>query len=231
VSTNHEDEEAPIEPLLEIIFNKCCELAMESILGCVLQMYVYLAYPNEADSFALVSILISSITTGYTSAMIAFDNDVDTEGRKGQPRFYGYIPDDNGLRGRCFTLMTLIGMLHNLSRSVGCALLAVTDKNLLFAFVGGEILLYLLYKLARGDILFWARVEGVAGVIVSIFYRVIVKVIADFSGCIHWRHPLELGGLAFTMSMLWAQIFPFVALIFFKDNDKKEALTIFLASR
>jgi len=56
-------------------------------------------------------------------------------------------------------------------------------------------------------------------------------VIADFSGCIHYRHPMEMGGLAFSLSMLWAQIFPFVALIFFKDNDNKEAITIFLAGR
>ena len=108
-------------------------------------MKVYLvAYPNEAGSFALVSILISTLTTGYTSAMISFDFDVDTEHRKGQPNFYGYIPDDNGLRGRSFMLMTLIGMLHHLSRVIGCAMLATTDRNILLAAVGGELLLYLL---------------------------------------------------------------------------------------
>ena len=79
--------------------------------------------------------------------------------------------------------------------------------------------------------MYWARVEGSAGVIVSFFARVLVKVVADFSGCIHCRHPQEMGGLAFSMSMLLAQIFPFVALIFFEDNDNKEVITIFLASR
>jgi len=231
VSTNYVDEETTIDPMLEMVFNKAVELSCESIPGCVLQLYVYLAFPEGAGSFALVSILISALTTGYSSAMFAFDLDVDIEHRKGQPRFYGYILDDNGLRGRCFMLMTLIGMLHNLSRSIGCAMLATTDRYLIIAAVGGEILLYLLYKLTRGDYLSTFRVEGAAGVIVSLFYRVIVKVIVDFSGCVHLRHPLELGGLAFTMSMLWAQMFPFVVLMFFEDNGNKEAITIFLACR
>ena len=231
VSTNHDDEEASFDPLIEMMGNKCAELACESILGCVLQMYVYLAYPNEAGSFALVSILISALTTGYTSAMIAFDMDVDVEHRRGQPTLYGYIPDDNGLRGRCFTLMTLIGMLHNLSRSVGCALLAATDKNIPFAAIGGEMLLFLLYKLARGDFWYRTRLEGVSFVIIAFVTRIIVKVIVAFSRCLHFRHPYEMGGATFSMSMLWAQIFPFIALMFFEDNDNKEAITIFLVWR
>jgi len=231
VSTNHEDEEASYDPMIEMMWNKTSELSMESIPGCVLQMYVYLAFPEEAGTFALVSILISTLTTGYTSAMIAFDMDVDVPHQKIQPRLYGYIPDDNGLRGRCFALMTLIGMLHNLSRSIGCALLATTDKNIIFAAVGGEMLLYLMYKLVRGDGLYWPRIEGVAGVSLSFFQRVLCFIVVAFSGCFQFLHPFELGGLAFSMSMLWAQIFPFVALMFYEDDDNKEAITIFLACR
>jgi hypothetical protein len=81
-----------------------------------------LSAPELAGSFALVSILSSSATTGFASAMISFDYDIDLTHRKFQPLFYGYIPDDNGLRGRSFLLMTLISALHNLSRSVACAL-------------------------------------------------------------------------------------------------------------
>jgi len=43
------------------------------------------------------------------------------------------------------------------------------------------------------------------------------------------RHPFELGGLAFPVSMLWAQIFPFVALTFYDNDDNKEAIMLFLA--
>ena len=119
----------------------------------MLQLYVWLAYPDQAGSYALVSIGISALTTGFTSAMIAFDKDVDVRGRRAQPLFYGYIPDDNGLRGRCFVLMLIISTLHNVSRSLGAALLAASGNKLLAVyFVGGEIALYYMAKCLRGDI-------------------------------------------------------------------------------
>ena len=84
-----------------------------------MQIYVWWENTEEAGRFALISIAISALTTGYTSAMISFDIDVDVSHRKDQPRFYGYIPDDNALRGRCFMLMMLISAMHNISRSLG----------------------------------------------------------------------------------------------------------------
>jgi len=51
------------------------------------------------------------------------------------------------------------------------------------------------------------------------------------------RHPTELGGAAFSMSMIWAQIFPFVALQLFEgkddgsgdgDGDTRDAVTMIL---
>ena len=89
VSTNYEDEDASIGALQEMMVNKAIELATESIPGCVLQIYVWLSFPDEAGTFALVSIFLCALTTGYTSAMISFDFDVDVAQRKKQPKFYG----------------------------------------------------------------------------------------------------------------------------------------------
>ena len=225
VSTNHEDKEANVDPLTEMVANKASELSCESIPGCVLQLYVWLSAPEKAGTFALVSIGISCLTTGFASAMISFDMDVDVPHRKNQPKFYGYIPNDNSLRGRCFILMTLMSSLHNLSRSLGCALLAFSDANKVILFIGGEIGLYLVFKIHRQDFLYW--VPG-APLIVSIVERIGLKVIVDFTGCIHYRHPYELGGLGFTMSMVWAQTFPFVALQYF-DGEMKDIMTGVLA--
>ena len=103
-------------------------------------------------------------------------------------------------------LMTMISALHNLSRSVGCALLAMSStKMMVVYFVGGEIVFYLAYKIARRDFMYWVQTEGVMGmdVIVSLVTRITPKVIVDFSGCLHLRHPFELGGTAFSCSMLW----------------------------
>ena len=173
--------------------NKEIELATESIPGCVLQLYVWLTNPEQAGSFALASIGISAMTTGYTSAMIAFDFDIDTNRRKNQPLMYGYIPDDNGARGRCFVLMTFMSTLHNLSRSVGCALLAVSqDKRIVLYFIVGEMILYLLFKVARNDFLCYFRIDSTANAYaLSFLSRIMVKIITDYTGCLHMRHPVS----------------------------------------
>ena len=189
VSTNHEDDRAPMDSLSEMIMNKCSELATESIPGCVLQLYVWMSSPEQAGTYALVSIGVSAMTTGFASAMISFDFDVDVPHRKKQPKFYGYLPDDNGLRGRSFILMTLISALHNISRSLGYALLAAGEKRLVAVFVVGELSLYLAYKLLRGDFYYWMKLDGVLAIVVPSVQRVLVKIIVDYTGCLHFRHP------------------------------------------
>jgi len=95
VSTNHEDDDATIDQLAELCLNKGTEMGTESIPGCVLQCYVYLiSSSDQVGSFALLSITASCLTTGFASAMISFDLDVDVTRRKTQPRFYGYIPGE-----------------------------------------------------------------------------------------------------------------------------------------
>ena len=225
VSTNHEDKEVGMDQLSEMVVNKGIELGCESIPGCVLQLFVWLSAPEEAGTYALVSIGISCLTTGFASAMIAFDMDVDVPHRKAQPNFYGYIPDEHEPRGKCFTLMTLMSALHNLSRSFGYAILTISDASKALLFIGGEIGFYLLFKILRRDFHHW--IPGFPWFF-SLIHRIIVKVIADFTGCLHLRHPYEMGGLGFTISMIWAQAFPFVALQYF-DSEIKDIMTDFLA--
>jgi len=128
--------------------------------------------------------------------------------------------------------MTMISSLHNLSRSVGVALLAATgsDKMYVVYFVGSEVLLYLVYKIVRNDVWYWPRLDGCVTIVVSIIERIFVKIIVDFSGCVHLRHSYELGGLAYSVSVVWAQIFPFVVLQLYEDDggDLKDSMALFL---
>ena len=82
VSMTEEDGETVVDRLTELVLNKIIELATESIPGCVLQLFVWLKNPVEAGSFAMVSIGISALTTGYISAMIACNVDVDSNHRR-----------------------------------------------------------------------------------------------------------------------------------------------------
>ena len=151
--------------------------------------------------------------TGLTSAMIAYDMDTDEPHREVQPKFYGFIKNEQ--RGRTFLLMTMISTLHSLSRSLGYAILgyailAVVDLNLAVMFFAGEVGFYLLYKIARRDFYWWLKLEGTLSVVMAILERTVSKVVTDFTGCVHFRHPYELGGVAYSASMLWAQVMPFI---------------------
>ena len=100
--------------------------------------------------------------------------------------------------------------------------MAATDSRLVLLFVGGEIGVYLAYKIARNDFLYSLRFAGVLAAVVSFVERVIVKVVVDFSGCVHFRHPFEMGGFAWSLSMVWAQLMPFVALELYEGENKEE---------
>jgi len=103
--------------------------------------------------------------------------------------------------------------------------MAYSGAEKVLLFIGVEIGLYLVYKILRQDVHYW--IPGMP-LIASIFERIVVKVIVDFTGCIHLRHPYELGGLGFTISLVWAQAFPLVALQYF-DGKSKDIMTAFLA--
>ena len=81
VATGYIDEETTASPLVEMVLGKGIELAGESIPGSLLQVYMYINSPDKLPVF-LLSILISTLTTGFTSALISFDMDVSVANRK-----------------------------------------------------------------------------------------------------------------------------------------------------
>ena len=109
-------------------------------------------------------------------------------------------------------------------------MLAFTDVTLAVKFFAAEVGVFLVYKILRRDFYWWIRVEGVLSVILSLLVRVVVKVISDFTGCVHLRNPLEMGGLAYSVSMIWAQIMPFVALGWYEGGNKEQMQILLLGS-
>ena len=59
----------------------------------MLQIFVVVTNAKKMETVAVtvavISIAISALSTGFTSAKIALDKDLDVEGRKNQPKFYG----------------------------------------------------------------------------------------------------------------------------------------------
>jgi hypothetical protein len=142
---------------------------------------------GEIKTTAIVSILISALSVGVSSASMSFDWDVDPKYRKEAQTFYGYVPDTAFGRSAIYVCMVLqsAGML--LIRSFGTALLV----KLGWAYFGGifaaEMGIYLLYKLARRDACYWLPVDGVAGAFCSFALRFTIKVVTDYTGVIQFR--------------------------------------------
>jgi len=92
--------------------------------------------------------------------------------------------------------------------------------SLLLSFVGGEVGLFYLWTIVRREFLMSGRIDSKGSqALFSLLARSVIQIIAGFTGCLHFRHPFILGGFYFSMSMLWAQVFPFVALYLYKNAD------------
>ena len=76
--------------------------------------------------------------------------------------------------------MTAISTLHNISRSVGCAMMMAADSILLVWLIGGELTLHFIFKFGRGEILCFIPVEGPFGYLVSFFWHLSTQIIGDF---------------------------------------------------
>ena len=64
----------------------------EAIPGAIIQLSAILS-AGVASPAAVVSLVISALTAGFTTATISFDLDTDQVMRNSNPEFYGYIPD------------------------------------------------------------------------------------------------------------------------------------------
>jgi len=189
---------------------KGAEMLCESIPGTVLQIYVLLKVRN-VSSATVGSVLVSALTTGLASKNISWDFDVDPVKRKMAPDFYGYIPNDSTKRAGLKVCMVLNSALLLLVRSFGVAMLMLVSKKYFFIYWAGDMALYLLLKVTRGDFHYWVPIGGAFGLLVSLMMRVIMKTITDFTGVIHSRHPIELGGIYWTVNMFMALVASFVS--------------------
>ena len=80
-----------INPALELTCTRVAELVSEAIPGSILQVTAAmrtLQGRGTVSNIAVGSIVISALTTGYSSACISFDFDVDPKKRRYHPDFF-----------------------------------------------------------------------------------------------------------------------------------------------
>jgi hypothetical protein len=229
VRGKEQEEHTLFDPRMELVLTKGVEMFTEAIPGCILQIYValkFLEMGERVSKRAVFSIVVSALTTGYNSATLTYDYDSDPKRRMLNPKFYGLIPDDGNSRAILLVFMTLNSALLLLVRSFGTALLLLTNWRLFAQYAVGDVALYLLQKIARGDFLYWIPLDGTAGIVGSLLVRVAAKTIADYTGCLQLRASGELGGIYFSWSMLQAVIFSFAAAALYFQEKKGAVLAV-----
>ena len=93
--------------------------------------------------------------------------------RQGTPDFYGYIPPTG--RGLIFFLMTIYSTSQFLAKILAIALLGAVSSTWALAYLVGDLGVYILYKIVRGDLIYWIPLEGVSiiyGVAAAIMQKV-----------------------------------------------------------
>ena len=134
-----------------------------------------------------MSIIVSIATIAFGSTTMCFDFDLDPERRIHTPNFYGYVPSNSGRRALVFYSMLFFTTSHIALRLLGVAFLALLSSRVTAAVLGGDVLLFLLLKLARNDLRYWLRLDGALSWIDSIAIRICTKIMVDFTVMVQLR--------------------------------------------
>ncbi|GMH65497.1 hypothetical protein TL16_g04214 [Triparma laevis f. inornata] len=185
----------------ELTVGRVIEMVMESIPGTVIQL-TSIAVNRDYSKTAMLSLASSITTTAFISAQVSYEWDIMKEKRKRDPRFYGCVPKRMRQKVMVTIMLLLVSMFCLVIRASSCVLLGMRGGHALVGIVlGGEWILYAVYKLARKDFEYWLPIYGPVGVLIAFFARSMIKFAGDWAGVVQFRHPGETGGAYFTLTL------------------------------
>ncbi len=113
--------------------------------------------------------------------------------------------DTAASKARSFCVLFVVHLVQILLRTATVSLLAATQGWLAAVYIVGDLVVMVAYKALRRDVVHW--MPG-AGVPLSLLVRLVFKVFTDSTSCVHFRHPVELGGLYFSLNVFLGQAPP-----------------------
>ena len=72
----------------------------------------------------------------------------------------------------------------------------------MFVVLVVDMLVYLSYKVVRQDFRYWMNLPNASSLVISFIVRVVLKIVTDFTGFLHARHPYEMGGSYWLFNMM-----------------------------
>ncbi|GMH58770.1 hypothetical protein TrLO_g5524 [Triparma laevis f. longispina] len=199
------------DPKSEMMMTKCAELFAEAIPGTCIQTFALLG--GCPLSFpAIFGLVTSVVTASFISTLVSYECDLDRNSRAHSPTFYGYFPDNAQARMSASISMFLFSACQLTARAFSLCLAGSYSCKVLLTYIVGDQCVYLLYKLLRGDFTYVIDSSHPAtSFFLSLCCRLVVKNVADFTGNTHMRHPYEVGGSYWALTILST---PFFSLYF-----------------
>jgi len=73
---------------------------------------------------------------------------------------------------------------------IACALMLRVKQAWFMLYMGGDVGLFWCYKMLMGDLRHWIPLEGVWSWIATLFLRIIIQIVVDFTLLIQFRRKL-----------------------------------------
>lgn len=216
-SGNVQLESTHFTPATELFVSKLSEVVAEAIPGGCLQAFAISINPDSSRG-AYFSVAISCATVAYTSATLGMDMDTDVDSRMTSPGIYGFVPDTGRLE--FLLLMFVMSLSHIAMKFLACGLMMSINISGLLLYLAGDISLYLGYKTVRGDLRYWLPIDGGVGALITFGFRVLGKIVVDFTNLTHFRHPIEFGGAYWFANLIANQAFCFVSVYLYSKYSE-----------
>ena len=125
-------------------------LLSPSLPGTIIQAMAIVS-TGDFSATPVVSLTSSILTSAFISAQLSHEWDASEENRQHEPAFYWYLP--SGLKQRGFTILQLflIATFNLVIRALSFVSLAQRSTSAVMMVFGGELALYFLVKILRGD--------------------------------------------------------------------------------
>jgi hypothetical protein len=118
--------------------------------------------------------------------------------------------------------------LHVLAKGAATALMYIANPLFLKIYIAVDYALYFVYLTYRKDIVFYIAMPPTASWISSFIYRIMLKIVGDFSGTPINKLPLFLGGSYYIFNLISAQASVLVSVHIYNlemvDIDDKEKI-------
>lgn len=106
---------------------------------------------GKVSSMSYLSLLLSTLTTGFVSATLSYDYDTDPKKRGSNAEFYGYVPDGSKKRAVLFLTLIAISAVQVLLNSLLVVGLGNLNPTYALVYLLGDKVLFLSQKTAAGD--------------------------------------------------------------------------------